>query len=312
MDTPLVINSVQDLIGAATWAVNRFSCEELWWRGQWDSTWSVVPGVHRRGIVDHGVYERNLLARFQRRAIPRIGGDRIPSNSFEWLFLAQHHGLPTRLLDWTASPLFALYFAVCRQIPSGNGAAVYALDPFRLNQVLNEQHCLFGAGNKTVRDRLQAAFRDTTCQSDAPAALNSSETNLRMQVQLSCFTVHATAQPLESCDQNGLYLARFHVPNFAHNQIKAQLGGLGVTRSNLFPDLYNLARDLSALEFRLEPPPLPVAQIPRPIPTNVIQETSGTSSIAEYRDYSIPVDGTEDEKVVTDRIKSKSPSQSDT
>src|SRR5690606_37159928 len=84
-------------------------------RGQARADWSLVPAIGRMHNVaaEYGgwhVLEQLFIERFQKYSRPFMTKE--PDNKLEWLVVAQHYGLPTRLLDWTTNPLKALFFTV--------------------------------------------------------------------------------------------------------------------------------------------------------------------------------------------------------
>jgi len=84
-------------------------------RGVSDKDYDLIPSIARgtkSGThLDINALENNLIAEFKRLSIPEL--KKIPSLDIEWLYLAQHYGLPTRLLDWSSNPMVGLFFAVC-------------------------------------------------------------------------------------------------------------------------------------------------------------------------------------------------------
>jgi hypothetical protein len=108
--------------------INRHSDSRWVFRGLGDEQFTLSPTVGR-GLHYELAQERALLELFKRR-LPEFRGE-ASFTELDHLALAQHHGLPTRLLDWTTNPLVAAFFAVTanpgpRQVrtvlPSGRSA----------------------------------------------------------------------------------------------------------------------------------------------------------------------------------------------
>jgi hypothetical protein len=115
----------------------------LVFRGLARADYSNVTSLARLG-GDYPSVERHLLRNFRKYAHQRAPGP----TSWDWLALGQHHGLPTRLLDWSFSPLVALHFATASW-PQHDGvlwavdcAAVHGALPTTLREPLDEEGSL--------------------------------------------------------------------------------------------------------------------------------------------------------------------------
>lgn len=117
---PMQITSFEEF--HATFSVYR--TDNRWmFRGQSDSSWLVIPKAGRPPY--NATKDLTALEAWKRRSTEFL--DFRPSSDWEWLALAQHHGLPTRLLDWTYNPLVAAFFACSEQ--SKSDGAIYCLLP---------------------------------------------------------------------------------------------------------------------------------------------------------------------------------------
>lgn len=229
----------------AAWGVGR-SSTSLWFRGQTSATWNLIPSLYRGEIKSH--LEKEIIRDFKLRAQPFLrSSPSIPRNDIEWMFLMQHFGLPTRLLDWTENYLTALYFAVRNQEVSKDGC-VWILHPWQLNQ------CSIGVQSAPTADSEQLStyfLKDSRAiQAQIPVAVRPNYSSERIQAQEGVFTLHgARRTSLDSISRELPRLAsglvRLVIAGSRKRRLLSELFRAGVYEARLFPDLQGLSASIA-------------------------------------------------------------------
>lgn len=111
---PIEIDNVQSFVSEVL--KMHESNETLIFRGHASTSYELKPGIGRKNYSED--IERKVFYDFKRQYFSYISER--PTSDMEILFLAQHYGLPTRLLDWTYNPMISLYFA-CESKPDDDG-----------------------------------------------------------------------------------------------------------------------------------------------------------------------------------------------
>jgi len=229
-----------------------------WFRGQQRHYWPLRPKLYR----DYGGYTKvkrdHIEDEIREEFIVRapILSDTKPTGSddWEWYFLMQHFGAPTRLLDWTEGALLGLYFAV-KDNPGFYDAAVWALDPFELNErAINREEVIppsatgvLPKDKRLVNPWLPPRFKNMAGLPQRPVAVYPTHIARRISTQRSCFTIHGT-------DERGLdrllekknsCLLKIIIPSFRVQAIRRELEASGIDEATIFPDLAGLSRTLN-------------------------------------------------------------------
>ena len=209
-------------------------------RGQ-DGDYPLVPSLFRDGHACIGnqanwsSYEQTIMRIFQREAVPAL--DREPSNLTDWIAMAQHHGVPTRVLDWSLSPLQALYFAV-ESLSESDGvvwsfsASKFRFKPFKTYKDLNEM--------------------------DEVWFYMPRHEDQRMTAQSGCLTFHPLPENSEPFNPFGPDAnsasdwSKFIIPSSLKKELLFKLDDLGINAHSIYPDLDGLAREIKQRIFRYQ------------------------------------------------------------
>lgn len=189
-------------------------------RGQSSSEYKLIPSIGRRfkeGQEDVlKQYEKEVFEDFKRKY--SMFTDARPKNDKEFLFLAQHYGLPTRLLDWTYNPLIALYFACCSNFDKDG--IVYQSYQFS-RRVFNED-------------------KDDIFSFPAITLLVPNMTDVRYKNQNGIFVLY----PEPWKEKFEFIYAKYIISVQYKQNILSKLEKIGITRSFIMPSLDSLCKDI--------------------------------------------------------------------
>ncbi|MCB2379226.1 FRG domain-containing protein [Hymenobacter sp. BT635] len=236
------ISSVSDLITQLKDHISDFE-GPIWFRGQSISEWSLQPRLMR---ISSRPPETHYFNRFKQDASLILQSR--PGSEFEWLFLMQHYGVPTRLLDWSESALVALYFAINKE-PEHEGA-LWVLQPTVLNQK-NRYKPEFEFEIPSFEDEILINYLPSTIARESkssllPMAAIAPRNSARMQAQQGVFTIsHRENILIENAGDTVDHIWKYRIPSTRKGDLLKELKLLGTNKFQLFPELDSLSEIFS-------------------------------------------------------------------
>lgn len=222
------------------------------YRGSANADWPLLTSLDRLGGVERphtkARLEEHILRTFIRYSRPYI--EQSVPNEWELLVIAQHHGVPTRLLDWSYSPFVAAHFATLEPHP-GVDRVIWRLDWKRVHEhfgfaplaflIEDLDEVLRSKGHESAWDLFKAAHNDHAfaCLFDPPAV------DTRLVAQSAAFTLcsdknQSFDQFLDGCGLSSA-LTRYVIPAARVDFVRDQLDLCGIDERKIFPDLGGIA-----------------------------------------------------------------------
>lgn len=250
------ITSVQKHVSS----LEATGCDVPFFRGHSHSTWKLLSGLGRRSPKH---FKRSNIESILYYDFISLAGPLLDRGDSSWdtLFTMQHHGLPTRLLDWSTTFAVALYFAVRpyvtfdgeeyvhQDLDTKANPCVWILNPFKLNKTSLKNEVVLSPNTDLEVTYFQCFVEEVKKFPGKVAAFNPPHIGRRLAVQKGAFTFHADLfTPLE--EQHASLVTKVLLPRTAIGDARAFLSLAGISEFSLFPDLDGLARHLNDLHVR--------------------------------------------------------------
>jgi hypothetical protein len=227
----------------------------VWYRGHSDQTYILWPGVYRPEFTAASVtmygedaekkrlnLERHMMDEFRTSGATLLN----PDAKVEVYFVAQHSGMPTRLLDWTMNPLAALFFAVKGRNEDKDGELLIMdapkLLPNKPDVPKGIPKSIVGMRHPYAEEAIGVSFWEPKASSRPALVLPIRPDNKagRIGQQSSCFTLHMHgAKPC-----NNPTLTRIRIPGKAKPAMLDELRKLNINEFSIYNDLDHLAKEI--------------------------------------------------------------------
>lgn len=206
-------------------------------RGQTNKYKPLVPSLFRqKSLIDD---EKNIIKDFNLKAEAYFNRDMELFDDVDKVALMQHHGVPTRLLDFSESPLVALYFALEKSPQDTNAISpcVYALNLKAFSY--NTNGCLLSAKQVAASKSSGKIFKHDygTC------AFSPKLKNKRLTAQKGVFVLFKDNVALEKTVKKEC-ITKIEIPRTYVAEIKQELSNIGITPSTIYPDFTGLAQEI--------------------------------------------------------------------
>jgi len=234
------------------WAYHPIYC---WFRGVRDGKDELQPGACWKKNYD----ETQTLIDFISRGV--AFGDVKELDDWDTYYLAQHHGIPTRLLDWTESFTSALFFAFDNW-DGKTTPAIWLLQPCLLNETFLDWYGMLGPERQDemsiflprfiagLRPLKKADKDGYVYDNRRPLAIYPKWANHRIAAQQGMFTIHgrdpqSLPKQIKAVGKDPRdHIARVNLKGFKKDKVYSELAMLGIRRSAIYPDMDNFVQEL--------------------------------------------------------------------